>query len=92
VLEEGQVNFLVHGQFAGSAKNGAVFGELSLIYGVPRQADVKAATPLICWTMDTLAFRRVQAIIARDALDTSRSKIMAKVSWRGLGSGASGCI
>jgi CRP-like cAMP-binding protein len=78
VLEEGKVDFLVHGQFAGSATNGSVFGELSLIYGVPRQADIRASTNLICWTLDTLAFRRVQAIIARDALDTSKSKIMTK--------------
>jgi len=78
VLEEGDVHFIVGGQKAGSAKNGSVLGELSLIYGVPRQADIKAATPLICWSMDTLSFRRVQAIIARDALDTSKSKIMAK--------------
>jgi CRP-like cAMP-binding protein len=78
VLEEGTINFVVHGQLAGEATNGSVFGELSLIYGVPRQADILATTPIICWSMDTLAFRRVQAIIARDSLNTSKSKIMTK--------------
>jgi serine/threonine protein kinase len=65
-------------QLAGTASNGSVFGELSLIYGVPRQADVRAATSLICWLLDSLAFRRVQALIARDSLNTSKSKIMTK--------------
>ncbi len=78
VLEEGKVQFIVNGQVAGSAAAGSVFGELSLVYGVPRQADVKAATTLICWSLDTLSFRRIQAIVAREALKTSKSKIMTK--------------
>jgi serine/threonine protein kinase len=78
VLEEGQVDFIVNGKVAGSAKDGAVFGELSLVYGVNRQCDVKCTTKCIIWTLDALAFRRIQAIVAKDNLRTSKSKIMTK--------------
>mmetsp|Transcript_847 Transcript_847/g.1495 ORF Transcript_847/g.1495 Transcript_847/m.1495 type:complete len:637 (+) Transcript_847:166-2076(+) len=78
VLELGEVHFIVNNQYAGSAKDGAVFGELSLIYGVRRQCDIKAATDCIVWTLNALAFRRIQAITARESLKTSKSKIMTK--------------
>jgi len=78
VLEEGNINFLVNGQVAGSAGGGSVFGELSLVYGVPRQADVRAMTDLICWVLDTLDFRRIQGVVARESLKTSKSKIFTK--------------
>ena len=78
VLEEGKVNFLVSGQVAGSAADGSVFGELSLVYGVPRQADVLAMTDIICWAMDTLDFRRIQGLVARESLKTTKSKIFTK--------------
>eukprot|EP00520_Triparma_pacifica_P014668 CAMPEP_0118648502 /NCGR_PEP_ID=MMETSP0785-20121206/9191_1 /TAXON_ID=91992 /ORGANISM="Bolidomonas pacifica, Strain CCMP 1866" /LENGTH=644 /DNA_ID=CAMNT_0006540701 /DNA_START=312 /DNA_END=2246 /DNA_ORIENTATION=+ len=78
VLEEGTVNFIVSGKVAGSAKDGSVFGELSLVYGVKRQCDVQCMTDCIIWTLDTLAFRRIQLIVARDNLRTTKSKIMTK--------------
>ena len=78
VLEEGSVNFIVNDKVAGTARDGSVFGELSLIYGVKRQCDVMATTDCIVWNMDTLAFRRIQAVVARDNLKTSKSKIMTK--------------
>lgn len=78
VLEEGQVDFIVNGKVVGSAKDGSVFGELSLVYGVKRQCDVRCSTNCIIWTLDTLAFRRIQAVVARDNLRITKSKIMTK--------------
>jgi len=79
VLEEGKVAFIVNKQLvAGSAHHDAVFGELSLVYGVPRTADILAKTDLICWSIDRLCFRRIQALTAKESLKTSASKIMTK--------------
>ncbi|GMH96334.1 hypothetical protein TrST_g1418 [Triparma strigata] len=78
VLEIGTVDYIVNGQVAGSSKDGAVFGELSLIYGVKRQCDIKATTDCVCWSLSALAFKRIQAITARENLKTSKSKIMTK--------------
>mmetsp|Transcript_44975 Transcript_44975/g.67690 ORF Transcript_44975/g.67690 Transcript_44975/m.67690 type:complete len:856 (+) Transcript_44975:1752-4319(+) len=79
VIEEGTVEFTVGQQVAGHATAGDVFGELSLVYGVPRIANVVAITPcVIVWTMDALSFRRVQALVANESLRAasvvSRSK------------------
>lgn len=69
VVEEGTVEFSCRGQVAGSAGMGSILGELSLIYGISAPADIKCVTPcVILWYMDALAFRRVQALIAKESL------------------------
>ena len=69
VIEEGSVQFTIGDHVVGTAHTGSIFGELSLIYGIPRAADVKVVTPCaILWSMDSLAFRRVQALIANQSL------------------------
>ena len=79
VLEEGKCSFVVNKQLvAGSAHHDAVFGELSLVYGVPRTADIIAKTDLVTWSIDRLCFRKIQALTARESLKTSASKIMTK--------------
>ena len=72
IIEEGVVQFLMRDQIAGTAQDGDIFGELSLIYGIPRAADVKVLSPFIMlWSMDALSFRRVQALIAKHSLKAS---------------------
>ena len=72
VVEEGMVEFSCRGQVAGTAGMGSILGELSLIYGIPAPADVKCVTPcVILWYMDALAFRRVQALVAKESLKHS---------------------
>lgn len=69
VIEEGMVEFSCRGQVAGSAGMGSILGELSLIYGIVAPADIKCLTPcVILWYMDALAFRRIQALIAKESL------------------------
>ena len=75
VIEEGAVQFLIGEQVAGIAGAGSVFGELSLVYGLPRQMTVQVTTPcFIAWTIHDLAFRRIQAAVANKSLKRS-SKI-----------------
>ncbi|KAL3805052.1 hypothetical protein HJC23_003280 [Cyclotella cryptica] len=69
VIEEGVVEFSFRGQVAGTAGVGAILGELSLVYGFPAPADVTCITPcVILWYMDALAFRRIQAMVAKESL------------------------
>jgi CRP-like cAMP-binding protein/tRNA A-37 threonylcarbamoyl transferase component Bud32 len=92
VIEEGAVQFLIGEQVAGIAAAGSVFGELSLVYGLPRQMTVQVTTPcFIAWTIHELAFRRIQAAVANKSLKrsakieqqndsaTSKSKILNKL-------------
>ncbi len=36
---------------------GGVFGELALMYNMPRAATVRAVTPVKLWALDRLTFR-----------------------------------
>lgn len=75
IIEEGIVQFEIGKQIAGTAQNGAVFGELSLVYGIPRSADVRAITPsVMLWSLDALSFRRIQSSVAENALRLSSSE------------------
>lgn len=75
IVEEGIVQFEIGKQIAGTAQNGAVFGELSLVYGIPRSADVRAVTPIVMlWSLDALSFRRIQSLVAENSLRLSYSE------------------
>jgi len=75
VIEEGSVQFLIGDHVAGTADAGNVFGEISLVYGIPEVAAVKAITQCaIIWTLDSLSFRQIQAIVANESLRESNLK------------------
>lgn len=79
VIEEGIVQFIIGDHVAGTAHNGNIFGELSLIYGTPRYASVKAVTEsVMVWSLDALSFRRLQALVAKKALKNSTKTITSK--------------
>lgn len=72
VVEEGMVQFSCGGQVAGNACSGAVLGELSLVYGIPAPSDIQCITPCaILWSMDSLSYRRIQAVVAKESLKLS---------------------
>jgi serine/threonine protein kinase len=74
VIEEGMVQFSCGEEVAGTAGVGSILGELSLVYGVPAPSDIKCITPcVILWAMDTLAYRRIQAVVAKESLKSSSS-------------------
>lgn len=75
IVEEGIVQFLIGDQVVGVAQNGNIFGELSLVYGIPRAADVKVLAPFVLvWSLDALSFRRIQALVANESLKASTLK------------------
>ncbi|KAL3809876.1 hypothetical protein ACHAXA_001301 [Cyclostephanos tholiformis] len=72
VIEEGMVQFSCGDEVAGTAGMGSILGELSLVYGIPAPSDVVCITPcVILWAMDTLSYRRIQAVIAKESLKSS---------------------
>ncbi|CAH0479879.1 unnamed protein product [Peronospora belbahrii] len=62
ILETGVCDVLVNDRKVGevsatSARN--FFGELALLYDSPRAATVRAKTPVKCWTLDRVTYKRV---------------------------------
>eukprot|EP00814_Leptocylindrus_danicus_P006793 CAMPEP_0116025736 /NCGR_PEP_ID=MMETSP0321-20121206/13282_1 /TAXON_ID=163516 /ORGANISM="Leptocylindrus danicus var. danicus, Strain B650" /LENGTH=777 /DNA_ID=CAMNT_0003498099 /DNA_START=196 /DNA_END=2526 /DNA_ORIENTATION=+ len=78
VIEEGTVRFSIDDQVAGHGQNGSSFGELCIVYGVRRQASVKAVTQcVIAWSIDDLSFRRIQALVAIGSLKNTKSNFFS---------------
>ncbi|CAK5078618.1 unnamed protein product [Meloidogyne enterolobii] len=60
VIESGEVDCFVNGEFVLSVKEGGSFGELALIYGTPRAATVVAKTATVkLWAIDRLTYRAI---------------------------------
>ncbi|KAF6281216.1 protein kinase cAMP-dependent type I regulatory subunit beta [Rhinolophus ferrumequinum] len=59
VVDQGEVDVYVNGEWVTSISEGGSFGELALIYGTPRAATVKAKTDLKLWGIDRDSYRRI---------------------------------
>lgn len=59
VIESGRFTAVVGNQTVATYNNRGSFGELSLMYNVPRAATVKADTDGRLWAMDRYTFRRI---------------------------------
>ncbi|XP_072799610.1 cAMP-dependent protein kinase type I-beta regulatory subunit isoform X2 [Vicugna pacos] len=59
VIDQGEVDVYVNGEWVTSISEGGSFGELALIYGTPRAATVKAKTDLKVWGIDRDSYRRI---------------------------------
>ncbi|RLN74623.1 hypothetical protein BBJ28_00012690 [Nothophytophthora sp. Chile5] len=62
ILDSGTCDVLVNERVVGevaatSTRN--FFGELALLYDAPRAATVRARTPVECWSLDRVTFKRV---------------------------------
>lgn len=63
----------VNNEWATSVGEGGSFGELALIYGIPRAATVKAKTNVKLWGIDRDSYRRIlmASILLAVAADSS---------------------
>ncbi len=52
------------------------FGEMAMLTGEPRSADVVAATPCVCWRLDRAAFREI--LLARPEVAAELSRVLAR--------------
>ncbi|XP_014390752.1 PREDICTED: cAMP-dependent protein kinase type I-beta regulatory subunit [Myotis brandtii] len=59
VVDQGEVDVYVNGEWVTNISEGGSFGELALIYGTPRAATVKAKTDLKLWGIDRDSYRRI---------------------------------
>lgn len=59
VLELGSVEFYVDGVKVAASGPGLSFGELALMYNLPRAATVHASTDCVLWALDRMTFRRI---------------------------------
>ncbi|KAM6156169.1 cAMP-dependent protein kinase type I-beta regulatory subunit [Rhynchocyon petersi] len=59
VIDQGEVDVYVNGEWVTGISEGGSFGELALIYGTPRAATVKAKTDLKLWGIDRDSYRRI---------------------------------
>uniref|UniRef100_F7B2Q7 cAMP-dependent protein kinase type I-beta regulatory subunit n=2 Tax=Ciona intestinalis TaxID=7719 RepID=F7B2Q7_CIOIN len=59
VMDQGEVDIIINNNYITTLGDGASFGELALIYGTPRAADVRAKTDLKLWAIDRDSYRRI---------------------------------
>lgn len=60
MIDSGEVDVFVNGEYVLSIKEGGSFGELALIYGTPRAATVVAKTDTVkLWAIDRLTYRAI---------------------------------
>uniref|UniRef100_A0A915IKB8 cAMP-dependent protein kinase regulatory subunit n=1 Tax=Romanomermis culicivorax TaxID=13658 RepID=A0A915IKB8_ROMCU len=78
VIHEGQVDVFVNDEQVTTIKQGGSFGELALIYGLPRAATVKAKVDTKLWALDRDTYRRIlmgSVIKKRKMYDEFLSKV-----------------
>jgi len=59
VIESGKYNIFVNGKQVGAYDGHGSFGELALMYNMPRAATIQAVTGGTLWAMDRSTFRRI---------------------------------
>jgi len=59
VMDQGEVDVYVNNDWVSCIGEGGSFGELALIYGLPRAATIKAKTDVKLWGIDRDSYRRI---------------------------------
>ncbi|XP_069964855.1 cAMP-dependent protein kinase type II regulatory subunit isoform X1 [Bactrocera oleae] len=59
VIESGVYKVICNGDHIFTYDNTGIFGELALLYNVPRAASIQAVTEGLLWAMDRQTFRRI---------------------------------
>ncbi|KAF1332360.1 Agc/pkg protein kinase, partial [Globisporangium splendens] len=78
VIQNGTLEVIVNSVVVGYLHAGDHFGELALIYDVPRAATVRAATNSVLWTLDRDEFGMIQARSSSDSI-VKRAKWLRQV-------------
>jgi cAMP-dependent protein kinase regulator len=59
IIDHGEVEIFVNNTYISTIGEGAGFGELALIYGMPRAATIKAKGAVVLWAIDRDSYRRI---------------------------------
>lgn len=62
-----RAQIFVNNTYISTIGEGFGFGELALIYGMPRAATIKAKGPVALWAIDRDSYRRILMVRAPDA-------------------------
>ena len=73
VVESGELDVTIDGNFIRTLQSGALFGELALLYNAPRSATIKCTTDCVFWCLDRSVFKAIQRV-ARSAMVMQRSE------------------
>lgn len=73
VVESGELEVTIGGQFIRTLHSGALFGELALLYNAPRSATIKCVSDSVFWCLDRSVFKAIQRV-ARSAMVMQRSE------------------
>lgn len=68
IVEDGLLSITVNGIVVGTIENGAMFGEMSLLFGHARDATITALDKTKLWSLDRKSFRATQIAIANPEL------------------------
>lgn len=64
IVESGDLEVTINGEFIRNMERGAVIGELALLYDAPRSATVKCLTDVSAWSLARDVFKSIQAASA----------------------------
>lgn len=73
VVESGELEVTIDGEFIRTLHGGALFGELALLYNAPRSATIKCMTNCVLWCLDRSVFKAIQRV-TRSAMVMQRSE------------------
>jgi cAMP-dependent protein kinase regulator len=68
IVQSGRLEVSISGQYIREMSEGAMFGELALLYDAPRSATVKCLTPCVMWSLSRELFKHIQAVSASATL------------------------
>jgi len=64
IVESGQLEVTINGEFIRNMERGAIVGELALLYDAPRSATVKCLSDVSAWSLARDVFKSIQAASA----------------------------
>lgn len=79
VVESGELDVTIDGNFIRTLHSGALFGELALLYSAPRSATIKCTSDCVFWCLDRTVFKAIQRV-ARSAMVMQRSEWLTTCS------------
>ena len=65
IIEDGEFEVSINGQFTNRLSSGSVFGVLALLHGIPRTATVRAITKSKVWSAEQTSFSFIRDQIYR---------------------------
>ena len=82
IVLAGEVAVLVDGRELARLSRGHIFGEMALLTGAPRMAEIRATAPTRCLEVDREGFR-MKFVIILTTMSSVRSRLRKYWQWKG---------